>query len=1063
MASNGMEQANGMLSISAPPSPLPGQQQTIDPLDLSNLKFDEYKDESAWLNDLLYSNQLEPTSDTDPKHEKDGDREDLSLVELDRRLSRLLALLELASQDTSSSIDRDIEDISRSVPRLTFDLQLMRESALLLKYTLDGIRNRSDMALGVESSKGSSVGLGSATSLAASTSPVMERLRLLSLIKDRMEATRSVLREAESWSTLESDILALLQDTPPSFLRASERLSEAFRSMSLFADTPDYEPRRALMLQLQNALESAMGPRLVEAAEKRDVKSLKEYRTVFGNVGKEEVFEAWYFGARRAELVKKWRNANLTDCFTKEGDVSSLSLPTLTTGEAVAAATATGLASESRTAVVQSAPMPLAQFLPTFFNDLLHLLNTERTYLPSIFPTPLPILSSFVATTLDSLTPSLPSRLVSLTEYHGFNALPELIKLYKAAEDFAMGIESVMNKLGFAVGGTTSSSSSANGHASSPTAKKDRRRSGRLSISTKRLSIRGASFGAGGGTGLVEDPPKVWETALFEPFLDWQAEYQDLETRFLQGEMERERRARGMNDASALFLKGAEGLPDEAGARALWEQAITVFGSAEDALGRMMNFTHGYGAAAFVAVVNNLLEAFIEDRTTAISKARLTLTSRRSSGASKRRNGDGSGHSEAEDLEGLDYTPEDFASIQMGLRLLEVCRSISERLATFETRVRVRIAGFAQQLREARMDPYGSGGEGGYAGAGVAASMVPGTTRGALTLLRQSTLNAVDLSGLLDSLDRPLAPPSAMSSHEDPLLHHHSLSFHSVHKGQQLLFPKVRSASTQFTRSCQLLLHDTILAPLISELSHYSSMPTWTSTGDANNRGAFDLKIPTFSLSPTETISRIGDGLFNLPRLFEVYADDDALAFSIDTLPFVHAETMRAITASAGPPLPSPGLSIKARRTSLSSMASIVERDEGSHDEGERSQGSAGGGAKGGSHATAALSAETVVSTWLSSLTMSVLSYLTSEVLPSISSLSKHGAAQLASDLAYLSNVANTFDVQSEDIERWREAVDCDEKTGRKVLSGGGSPGDQELPARTEIFERTAKMRGWIR
>merc|ERR1711974_250945 len=70
------------------------------------------------------------------------------------------------------------------------------------------------------------------------------------------------------------------------------------------------------------------------------------------------------------------------------------------------------------------------------------------------------------------------------------------------------------------------------------------------------------------------------------------------------------------------------------------------------------------------------------------------------------------------------------------------------------------------------------------------------------------------------------------------------------------------------------------------------------------------------------------------------------------------------------------------------------------------------------------LSAEVVVSTWLHSLTRSVLLHLTTNILPSIKYLTKHGAEQLASDLGYLSNVARALDVEVEQIEKWRNAID---------------------------------------
>ena len=289
-------------------------------------------------------------------------------------------------------------------------------------------------------------------------------------------------------------------------------------------------------------------------------------------------------------------------------------------------------------------------------------------------------------------------------------------------------------------------------------------------------------------------------------------------------------------------------------------------------------------------------------------------------------------------------------------------------------------------------------------------------------MLRQSQLNSIDLASLLDPLEHhtDTAPaPSPLST----------------------LLPRTRMGTTELTRSAQLFLHDTILAPLIAHLTDYSTLPAWSTIIDqrTSGKGAFDLSIPTFSLSPSETISKVGEGLFNLPRLFEVYADDDALAFSIETLPFVDADSLRASllpipTSPVAPPLQrhSSTRSFDAghpRRASISAPSPPSPLSN--------------------------LSAETVISTWLSSLTLSILSHLTTRVLPSLTRLSRHGAAQLVSDLSYISNVARALDVDSgAELEGWREAAEMDEDATRARLAGEGLGSN-------EILEKVARIRGW--
>ena len=415
-------------------------------------------------------------------------------------------------------------------------------------------------------------------------------------------------------------------------------------------------------------------------------------------------------------------------------------------------------------------------------------------------------------------------------------------------------VDRIMSKLGYTAPPTFPAA----------TSKKDRRLSKRMSMSTKRHSTRSLSFGSGSGSApgflASDEPVRAWETAIFEPFLDWQVEYPELERKYLRAEMERET---GGQDVMQYLVSGES----ERGARVLWEHSVAMFALAEDAVGRALAMTHGYAARGLVDVLDGQLVEFMEKRRGELVKARKGGVRPRPS----------SKHHEDDDeaaLEGLEYSTEDWGSFQFGLRLLDTCRSITDKLAAFEGKLKTRLTTLAHTVKEARNDPLGY--------------TIPGTTRGAVTMLRQSVLNSVELASLLDPLEKPFehslfAPPPSFP----PLL------------------PKARMATTEFTRATQFFLHDTILAPLVAHLAEYATLPVWSTTADQlpGSKGAFDLSIPTFSLSPTETISRVGEGLFNLPRLFEVYADDDALAFSIETLPFVDVDSLRALH-SPPPPLP---------------------------------------------------------------------------------------------------------------------------------------------------------------
>lgn len=1031
---------DGDVSISLPEEPsiafTSEQGGTSDPLDVAALA--DFEDEAALINDLLLSESR--SADASSSFIDDVSGNHMPLPELDIKLARLLGTLEHACQDTSSQVERAIEEVSRTVPRLTFDLQVMRENVVLLRFTLENIRKRSIEA-----------------TAQSETSQVLRRLKVLDTIKTRMEAARDVLREAEAWSTLESEVTALVQEQ--SYAKAAERLAEANKSMVVFQNSPEYEQRRSLMVSLQNGLEAGLSASLVTAINARDVNACKSYYAIFGQIQRETEFRNYYFGSRRSNLLNDWQNARLTDC------------PTVAAPE---------------TSVVTSRPaspippVAFSTYLPNFYARVQNTLNDERIQIPAIFPDPLDTLSSFLQSTIDGLVPSLPQRISDLSNSHGPQLLLELIKIYHSTEEFAIAADRIFARLSATLVPSTSISAapspstphraSISSEAGPPTpgmppsnaVKRLRRQSKAMSIS--RRSSRGglAAFSLApphaNGIGSpnhrmsiaeASEPVPAWETSLFEPFLDWQAEYADLETRLLNSEIAR---LSSGQDATAFLLSSAS-IADDNGddgnasggrknvAKHLLDQSSHVFTLAEEAMGRCMALTHGYGAAAYVEAVDMILKTFLHKERDTLSRAVDMRTRRRRSTVADSKS-DGS----------IEYTQEDWATFQLALRLLDASRTIWNRISALETKVIARLVDVASLIKEARIDPL--------------SQVVPGTSKGALVLLWQSTLNSASLNSLIDAIDQ-----------------HHQ---HPNQSPPPNLFVKARTASIDLTRASQLFLHNTILTPLLQALEKYPVLPVWSQSSDtrADSRSAaFDLHIPTFSLSPSEIITHVGEGLFNLPGLFEVYAEDDALGFSLDTLPGLDAETVKHLrkehgqTAGVGighAPLPSPQnvMNRHGHRMSIvgneflpsklgeplsgnSSHSNRVSPSLSHHSSYSMSSPSANNQSQ--DQQTEPLSTELVISTWLSSLTRSVLNHLVKEALPSIRYISKHGEAQLASDLAYISNVAKALDVELEELEGWKAALESTEN-GTKA-SEVDSEQPQIAPSNPEIEETIRRMR----
>jgi len=877
--------------------------QAIDSLE-------EYEDVVSWINDTISISDTELPA--------------VDLTELDHQITQLLTTLDIASEDTSVELERIIDDVSRGIPRLAYDLHFMKDGASTLQNALVAVLQRSRDAVPKE------------------TSEALDNLHLLDTIKGRMTAAREVLREAESWSTLEQEVTSLIMEK--SYAKAAERLSEANKSMVVFQNTTEYDPRRTLMVNLQNQLEAALSTALLSAINSQDSTACKDYFSIFSTIQRESEFRNYYYASRRSTIVSLWQDAALIDC--------DPSLKLSGTG----------------------AQQTLADFLPKFYTTFITLLNVERTSISSIFPDPATTMSQFISSTMTSLQPTVLQRLTSYASYYGEAALVHLISSLRATEEFAVGIEKIMEKVKYSIPSNILSPRQ-NGSSGEPQV--HRRRSSRMSISMRPNQSRSSTSTLGITKAVATVTESMeWDQELFQPFIDFQTDYGSLERRFLE---------HSLLDIISNDARDKVQALDKP--RLFRERAVDIFGIAENSMGRCKSFTYGYGIVGLVQALDDFLQSFIEMWT-----ADLEMDTSNSS----RVNHDSVSDT---DLSDMDYSAEDWSGIQLSLHFLSSARTIFDRLTIFEAKLRAYISQVATHFRLSMNDP---------------SNFSIAATKGESLLLEQSTLNSAELHTLLTTVENESNPPfSASLRHQPPV----------PMPAAEALLINTRKALSVFAQTCQKSTTKTILSPLRNHLAGYASSSAWISTADPNTTISIsDLRVPTFSISHSETMQRIAEGLLNLPRLFEVYADDDSLSFSLETLPFVESEMLQNLAEQTT--YDTTGQQGHRRRSSVYTKPSKIDP-------------------------------EVVSSAWLISLGHTFLEYLTADILPAIPSLTNAGAAQLASDLEYLSNIVRALNVEHSALEKWKTYVSMDFNEGTKVLA------ETSVDTSDKILERVAKLRGW--
>lgn len=400
-----------------------------------------------------------------------------------------------------------------------------------------------------------------------------------------------------------------------------------------------------------------------------------------------------------------------------------------------------------------------------------------------------------------------------------------------------------------------------------------------------------------------------------------------------------------------------------------------------DALSRCHAFTSDLGLADLRDAIDEAYRQCYNDLDRVITAV----------SGSKRRPASSTGpQDELDDLGSLDYSNEDWAAFQLGLNSLQSCRRLDEMLIDAEDKLGKAISSDIP----AAVSP-GSDGD----LADVARSLL--TESAAATADRRQTTNRLKES-----------------------------------RGERIL-ALTAAAAKGFARRRQESLQQIILAPLQTLLAAYASLPIFSQPDKVNRRN--DIQIPTFSPSPTDTMAQVAEGLLNLIRLFEVYASDDGLSFSLETLPFIDQDGLAEVIAAHA------GASNDAKDSHqmlpTSALLSAGPQDREQVIKPARK---------------AVPPPEIVLSSWVSSLALNLLSHLTTSVLPSLRiPLTKLGALQLATDLAYLSNAIRALDVDWEELEVWREGAECDGvDTMRDKLSRANR-------RNANILSKVAQLRGW--
>ncbi|EPQ27271.1 uncharacterized protein PFL1_05194 [Pseudozyma flocculosa PF-1] len=559
-----------------------------------------------------------------------------------------------------------------------------------------------------------------------------------------------------------------------------------------------------------------------------------------------------------------------------------------------------------------------------------------------------------------------------------------------------------------------------------------------------------------------------WQDALLLPFLEWQTSFATLEARAMATRLQAAQLATGVGTDRAQHL------------RELVSSAIEAAGTSAR---RSRTLTRGYATGPLIERVEALLCSILDSQKRDLVSYGQAVVDRIAERGRQREQASTTTTSyRSYDDREEDLTTEDWEDFQRGTHVLAACRDVVSRIAALEATLAGQLVEVGALLPAKTYEDLRSSSEEGAishidASKDDTANDSTNNRNGdGLSPLDRSPLNSRLLRHWIDLASRFLsssARPNASS------IAHLVGSTTTSHR-ELKLFAQTHSRILMLARTTQKYLHDVLLAPFTPALSAYVTLPLWTATRHPSAVNEYDLTMPQFSLSPTDTVSRIGEGLLNLPRLVEVYAEEEWLAFPPAADPLVDGKDERGeVAASDADRGGKPGAGTEAtaaethRRmhrqafstTSLPPASDLVSAPtpaastaNGTSSPSDRQD-----------NAPGTRTREATLSLFLSALLSSFLSHLFGTVLPSLPRLSEVGANQLATDLDYLVNICaalNDRDSQAR-IQAWRKVCALTHQDGLEIARCGGGVSDAETSGimqreDEEAWKVIARLRGWL-
>lgn len=468
-----------------------------------------------------------------------------------QQASILLIKLENAGQQISNSIEKISNEVVKNIPRVLYDIENIRKDTRTMQENINRVR--------MDYRK-----------FNTDSSEVIQPMFLLDTIRLRMEETRKLLKEAENWSNLSSEMDEIFNNKE--YERAATTLEDAQNSLAILKNSADYEEKRELLRKYLNRLEAELSPLLLQTIKSKNIQNLRKYQRIFKKIDREREFYNCYFRNVKQEILEYWMGFEVKD--SEQQEVVVPVTPVTPKIDMDEKEMEENIENANNILIINSTnPQNLnfAEWVPSYFEELYSIIVKEFNWSANIFRQPGDVVCHLINESNKYLKPSFSERLESFKEDDKSHFIVSLINIYKTVENFAKTIEHhilFQRETSRFLKMSTFSKSPAN-------------------IVMSRFN-KNYNFGN-------------WGESLFEPFLPYQQDFAHLEYIYLVDQLKQ------LFKPDVMAHKSPNELVDH-----LHLAINKIFDHLTGTLNRCIDFTYGYACPGTLKIINDYLVAALE-------------------------------------------------------------------------------------------------------------------------------------------------------------------------------------------------------------------------------------------------------------------------------------------------------------------------------------------------------------------------------------------------------------------------------------------------------------------